>query len=259
MPQTADSQENETPRQPAEDPIIRSCRIAASGINRSFVTTQFIKESLEELKAQVAARKKKRIRLKLPSFDGSVEEHLKSKDEVEMVLNRSLQDVIYQQAFVSGVSIVEDCITTCLREALKTTPQKLGLSVDGEAVDKSISLSQILESGSLDSLLEALISKRVLNVMYDRPLNYFKHLRVITGFEIPGSLQAAFLEIKASRDVLVHNQGTVNALYLEKSGSSGRGKLNEKLVFDDKYFAMSMGVMKQIPIEIFKLRQKAIS
>lgn len=255
MSSSGNSSDSQAPSLETEDPIIRSCRDALSGINRSFVITQFIKESLDELKGQIAARKKKRIRLKIPSFDGSVKEHLKPKEEVEEVLNASLQDVIYQQAFVSGVSIIEDCITTSLREALKATPQKLALSVDGEKIDKNIPLSLILESGSLESLLDGLISSRVLNVMYDRPLNYFKHLKAITGFEISNSMQTAFIEIKASRDVLVHNQGFVNSLYLEKTGSSARGKLKQKLIFDDKYFAMSMGVMKQIALEIYQLRK----
>jgi hypothetical protein len=241
---------------PPEDPISHACRMASASINRSFIVTQFVKESIDELHAQIKLRKKKRLRVTIPSYDGKLMEVMGTKEEINAILAESLESTIYQQAYIASVSIVEDCLTTCLRQSLRKHPQKLNLSIDGEKAEKTVSLDLVINAADISSLIDGLISTRILKIMYDRPANYFKHLKAIAGIELESAIQQEFIEIKASRDVFVHNQSIANLLYVEKSGSRARAKVDEKLPITEIYFKDSMTLMKKVIIEIYKAHTK---
>ena len=46
---------------------------------------------------------------------------------------------------------------------------------------------------------------------------------------------ASIIEIKASRDVLAHNNGIVNAIYVAKAGSRARHQEGEQLTMSEQY------------------------
>lgn len=56
----------------------------------------------------------------------------------------------------------------------------------------------------------------------------------------------AFVEIKASRDIIIHNSGLINKLYVEKAGDKSRGDAGEELVIDDAYFRHVIVTLKAL-------------
>lgn len=42
--------------------------------------------------------------------------------------------------------------------------------------------------------------------------------------------------MKASRDLIIHNGGRINQLYLDKAGRKARGGIDDKLDIDEDYF-----------------------
>lgn len=48
-----------------------------------------------------------------------------------------------------------------------------------------------------------------------------------------------YIELKATRDIYVHNQGIANEIYLAKAGTQARVKAGEELPVDTKYFLQS--------------------
>lgn len=127
----------------SEHPIFTACAAASKAINRAFVVTQFVKELLDDFHEQVKTRKKKRLKVALPSPSGVVMDRFATKEEISAVLSESIDTTIYQQAFISSVSTIEDCVSSCLRYSLKKHPQKLNIAIDGEKLDKSVPLDNV--------------------------------------------------------------------------------------------------------------------
>lgn len=55
-----------------------------------------------------------------------------------------------------------------------------------------------------------------------------------------------FIDIKESRDVIIHNGDVANAIYLKKSGGHARAQNGGKLVVDEKYFDHVVMIIKRI-------------
>jgi hypothetical protein len=59
----------------------------------------------------------------------------------------------------------------------------------------------------------------------------------VLSIEIREYILDHFIEAKASRDVIIHNRGAINKLYIEKAGTKARGQVGEELVIDEQYFS----------------------
>ena len=57
-------------------------------------------------------------------------------------------------------------------------------------------------------------------------------------------------EMKAARDLLIHNSGVVNKTYLEKAGPKARYAAGEKVVIDRQYFDDCWLLAKQLVDDI---------
>ena len=55
-----------------------------------------------------------------------------------------------------------------------------------------------------------------------------------------------YIEIKATRDIYIHNKGNANEMYLSKAGSHARVKAEEFLPIDTIYFLESFEACLQI-------------
>ncbi len=62
---------------------------------------------------------------------------------------------------------------------------------------------------------------------------YFEKLAKL-GCPTAGEIEH-LAEIKASRDILVHNKGIVNATYVSKAGSRARFRDGERLEIPERY------------------------
>ena len=91
-----------------------------------------------------------------------------------------------------------------------------------------------------------------MGVFYAEPKDYLSYFESITGVVIPETLFLSFVETKATRDLIIHNSGKVNDLYLRKSGKSARGKPGTIIPLNEDYFGNCISVMKSISDEIDK-------
>lgn len=58
--------------------------------------------------------------------------------------------------------------------------------------------------------------------------------------------------MKATRDLLVHNDGVINAIYLEKAGELARGQNGEVVPISSEYFESSVRDMKNMSSIIYR-------
>ncbi len=90
-----------------------------------------------------------------------------------------------------------------------------------------ITFGEVLNAGSLDSLKLKLIDKRLNKKSYDSVSDWFKDGEKLMDLGRPTGDQITELaEMKASRDVLEHRRGIVDATYRYKSGSKARDSVD---------------------------------
>ncbi|HNX36594.1 MAG TPA: hypothetical protein PKM57_18380 [Kiritimatiellia bacterium] len=128
------------------------------------------------------------------------------------------------------VTITETVLGDCLRLILLQYPKKIGAK-------RSIALSTIFECSSLEGVHLAAISALINELSYKSPREFAEVASEICGFnilEIPAYHQ--FIEIKATRDVYIHDRGQANAIYCNKAGSHARVQQGQSLPMIPKYF-----------------------
>lgn len=131
------------------------------------------------------------------------------------------------------VAITETVLCDCLRLVLLQYPKKIGAK-------RSISLSTIFECTSLDGVHLAAISALINELSYKSPRELAEVASEIFGFnilEIPAYHH--FIEIKATRDVYIHDRGLANPVYCNKAGSHARVSQGQGLPMNPKYFLES--------------------
>jgi hypothetical protein len=73
-----------------------------------------------------------------------------------------------------------------------------------------------------------------------------EYLSKVAHVQIHDPVFEGYYEVKATRDLLVHSDRQINALYIEKAGRRRRGEIGESVEVDSDYFDSSLAVMKQI-------------
>ncbi|UVO35550.1 hypothetical protein KUL72_29560 [Bradyrhizobium arachidis] len=108
---------------------------------------------------------------------------------------------IFETNIVAIVSRVEAFIQDCLRIAILDKPEKLVL-----IGDKNIPLNLFLELEDRDVLLEAVIESRCQELLFAKPKDYLEKFAKVLSIDIKSEILESFIEMKASRDVIVHNR-----------------------------------------------------
>lgn len=158
---------------------------------------------------------------------------LASINELELTieqLQKSENSIVIKSLFVYGVSTFENAMTDILKEFCKAWPQKM--------LGKEISLSkeQILNDTEVivDTLLESSINKFIYGSL-EKYISEFTKLLAIE--EIPHVSE--LIEIKETRNLIIHNNMIVNAIYLSKCKNecvrATEQDINKQLPFDKKY------------------------
>ena len=130
--------------------------------------------------------------------------------------------------FQEFVSLFEDFLFGLMRSWLLAFPQRLS--------DKQVSGSVVFAAADLDSVKVALVEAKLNEIRYQKVRDWFAELEKMVKVGCPTVDQIDRLaEIKASRDVLVHNRGVANRIYEEKAGKQKRFVAGQKLEIPEAY------------------------
>jgi hypothetical protein len=163
----------------------------------------------------------------------------RNKSVVSMRRDRDVGDVfraqhdrgIFETNIVSVISRVEAFIQDCLVIALTNQPKKLAL-----LGDKSIPLDLFINSRDRGDLLQGVIDLRCQEFLFAKPKIYLETVAKVLSIDIQQDIIDSFIEMKASRDVIIHNRGSINKIYVEKADAKRRGSVGDELVVDESYF-----------------------
>jgi len=165
----------------------------------------------------------------------------------------------YRTTYLQGLSFVQ---LTTVFEAFLFDFLQLLLTHDPRhlAQKKQIEVGVALSAADRDALV-LLIAERELNELkYDRPKAWFDYLNRIMKLGCPTDDEIERIaEMKAARDLLIHNSGIVNQTYRDKAGTKARYVVGDKLVIDRPYFDDCWVLAKKLVDDIAAAAKRRLS
>lgn len=143
-------------------------------------------------------------------------------------------------ALVQLVTIVETMLGDIVRAIVMRYPQKLG----GK---RTLSIQTVLESTSLEEVHLRATDALINELAYKSPTDFansMQDLLSVNLLECPAFHK--YMEVKATRDIFIHNRGIANEVYFRKAGSHARVKAGMELPADIQYFLESYEYCIQI-------------
>lgn len=145
--------------------------------------------------------------------------------------------------FQHFVSLFERFVIDLLRLWLTEYPGSLSAN--------QLKFRTVLESSDKDAIVAAVVQKEVHGLAYQGVADWFDYLEKTAKLGCPNQDQIERLaEIKASRDVLVHNDGIANSIYVDKSMGRARFADADKLELSEHYHRHSWQLIKQVVTDV---------
>ncbi|MEX0818914.1 MAG: hypothetical protein WD070_04955 [Pirellulaceae bacterium] len=118
-------------------------------------------------------------------------------------------------------------------------------------LDRKVDVRTALAAPDIPTLVGSIASRELNDLAYKPVGDWFKRLHEIVSIRCPTEdEQKQLVEIKASRDVLVHNAGVANAVYFEKAGDKARYKEGEQLEIPGDYHRDSWLLVKKVVADL---------
>jgi hypothetical protein len=202
-------------------------------LNDAWIFTNLLRPELEErANALRASKSKAKNPYRVPKRDSTVKSRRTDAD-VGQIFRAQFERGIFETQIISIVSRVEAFIQDSMFIAIRDQPRKLTVIAERGGIP----IDLFLDHSSRDDLLESFITLRCQDLMFGKPSEYIAKVAKILSIVIKQDVVDNYIEMKASRDVMIHNRGEINQIYLDKAGAKSRGALGEELVIDEDYFA----------------------
>lgn len=143
-------------------------------------------------------------------------------------LTKLPKDGIYQL-----VTITETLLNYLLKNILIEFPQKIPNK-------RKIDVETALSADSLDSIKISIVDSILNEIAYKSPKDYAEEFTKYTGVNLlENPTYHKYIELKATRDIHIHNGGTANDIYRTKANTLARVKSGEYLPVNVQYFLQS--------------------
>jgi|GEM_PF-3409443 len=162
----------------------------------------------------------------------------RSKEELSKILTTALEEDFNYSILTYIVAQVEAFFNELTYGILKIDKRKLKTRIQGINHTMSINVDDIINATEIDDLIDDLINRELISIFYASPKKQLEYLKKVLDMPFDNKLENLFnhwIELKASRDIIVHSSGIINDIYLNKSGDYSRGKKGEKLIINTEY------------------------
>jgi len=215
-------------------------------LNNIFVVTGIAKNSVEEARRTLESGPRTKLHFTIPSIRDEKVVAARNRTKILSLLEQAINCDLFSQALVPAIAVTEGYLVDMLIMIMKCFPKKLGVR------EKKIELSLVLEADTLDEVIEKVISNQIHSAFYASPSNYFEYLEEKLSIALPDRYKAEYAEVKATRDIYVHNAGIANSIYVQKAGSLARAADGELLPIDEQYFSLSITCMKGVVQAVYQ-------
>ena len=128
------------------------------------------------------------------------------------------------------VTIIEALMGDILREVILEFPEKIGSK-------KMIDYNCILSASSIKEIHLQVVDLLLNELSYKSPKEFIKECGKLLDVNLWECAPFhKYMEIKATRDIYLHNQGIANDIYIRKASSHSREESGKKLPIDSEYF-----------------------
>lgn len=167
----------------------------------------------------------------------------------------SLENELLELMFSARLSGLVTAIETLLNDTLLNIyiafPLKIG--------KKNLSIHDLISSGTYLQTIKAIAANSVNDLSYKSFREYWDEWQKF-AVKVPTISEDeinAFSEMKATRDLYVHNNGKINDLYLRKAGEKARRPNNrDKIPLDETYIASASKLSEAFVSKIEQLLLK---
>jgi hypothetical protein len=212
-------------------------------LNDLVIWSSFARGALDTAKNDTRFLKQKRF--KVPSnVEGK--EVTRTADQLRAIAKGAVNRDIYYSVFVYAVAQVEAFIGEVLFEILSFDNRRIKTRIKGIDHTSKVEVSEIVDATSREEIISSIIRKELAALFYAAPALQMEYFQSVTGVKLPKEIIGQWLEIKATRDIIVHNSGVANSVYLKKAGNNGRASDGDVLPMDEKYFGNAIASMKSL-------------
>jgi len=153
-----------------------------------------------------------------------------SKQELLTQYQFLAADQLSQNGILHLVTIMEAMAEDLLRAVYLKYPEKLG-------ADKKINIGAVLQVTSLEALRAHAVDTVLNENAYSSPKEHARAIRKLMGINLlECTAFHRYIELKATRDVYIHNRGYANKTYIRKAGQHSRVKEGDFLPANAQYF-----------------------
>ncbi len=227
----------------------RVYRLHVNNVRRLNDTHIFARQSipvLEEVRDEYLQSRSKRDKKYYVPYKGRSKFAKRTDAELKKIFDKYIDSELYANLIIASVSQFESFLADVLSHVIFCYPQKLSTNVKGISISKDVPLEFLVGSKSISEALEKEIDRRINEVFHASPALYFAYFKEIMGVDTTDEVFEDYIEIKATRDLLVHNTGRINQIYLTKAGEKARGKSGDSLEIHEEYFEHCIAVMKRV-------------
>ncbi len=161
-------------------------------------------------------------------------------EEIRQRKMNNEDNIILEGLFVLAVSSFENSINDTIRVLLRNIPEKLDIKTE------SISKEQLINGNPLEQAIE----NKVNTISYKNVKEIIKYFTSITGIDndMSNDEYNSLIEIKATRNLLIHNNLNINDIYRETAGTNGREatRPGNRLIIDQDYLFRSLIILISI-------------
>ena len=176
---------------------------------------------------------------KVPSRSASKTRSIwRTKETLEEILNSAADTDFNYSIFTFIVAQVEAFLSDLISGVLRIDKRRLKTKVPGIDHTNKIDISEIIDSDDIDDIIEQIIKKELVGIFYASPEKQFEYLEKVIGISIDDKLSdlaSKWKEYKATRDIIIHNSGVANEVYVKKAGDHAKWKDSESIVVDQDY------------------------
>jgi hypothetical protein len=141
--------------------------------------------------------------------------------------------------FQHFISVFETFVFGLSRLALIHNPRALS--------KRQVEVSALLEAADKETVIADVIDKALNDLKYGALREWFVYLDGIVKLGCPSAEETDRLaEMKAARDILVHNAGVANATYVRKSGPAARFNEGDRVDISPEYHNETWTLVRKV-------------
>ena len=205
-------------------------------LNDTFFWAQLAKEAVGQLPDT-------KFKFEVPKAGSSGKMRTVSRNHPDKLKERILKKDIYNSAFVSMVAAMEDYLSKIMTWILLADHQRIKCTISGINFSKDVAITDLIDK-DMNEIIEDITEQRVASLFYARPEKQLEYFDKALGLKVNEEIWGKWIEIKARRDLWIHNSGIVNQVYLSKTGDYHLYEAGDEAIITEQYFNDCVATLK---------------